>query len=75
MAKKIVLIRYLEEVRAHAYVTNRRPQPALPFFIMPLHLCRTKTLPVTRPRMWALNATWQNGPEVAIPVRINHHGP
>ena len=76
MAKKVILMKFLQEIRGYALVTNRRPAPRPPaIFLMQLRKHRAQARPSNRPQPVAITAAWQNGPDVALPVRINHLRP
>lgn len=76
MAKKVLLMKLLQEIRGYDRITNRRPAPRPPAFYL-LHL-RARN-PPTRlspsPQRLAITADWQNSADVALPVRINHFEP
>ena len=76
MAKKVILMKFLQEIRGYAHVTNRRPAPRPPtIFLMQLRERRAQELLSHRPQPVAITAAWQNGADVASPVQINHVNP
>ena len=76
MAKKFMLMRFLQEIQGYAEVTNRQPAPRSPaVFMMQLREQRTQPQQVSRRQPLAITTAWQNGPEVELPVRIHHLEP
>ena len=76
MAKKVILMKFLQELRGYALVTNRRPAARPPAIVlMQLRERRAQALLANRPQPVAIIAAWQNGADVASPVRINHVNP
>ncbi len=76
MAKKFILTRFLQVIHGYAEVTNRRPAPRPPaIFLMQMRKQHTQTQLSSRPRPLAIATAWQNGPDVALPVPINHLEP
>lgn len=76
MAKKVVLMKYLQEVSGYAQVTNRRPAPRPPvIYLMQLRERQAQTHLSKRPQRLSITTAWQNGSDVALPVRINHLTP
>lgn len=73
MAKKVLLMKLLSEFRGYEQVTNRRPAPRPPaLYLMQLREKLAQGHTPKRPQRVAITADWQNGAEVALPVRINH---
>lgn len=76
MAKKVILMKFLQEVRGYAQVTNRRPAPRPPaVYLMQLRERHAQAHLSKRPQRLAIATAWQNGTDVALPVRINHLKP
>ena len=76
MAKKVILMKFLQEIRGFAVVTNRLAAPRAPgIFLIQLREHRTPAKFPQRPQPLAITAAWQDGAEVASPVRINHCNP
>ena len=76
MAKKVILMRFLQEIRGHARLTNRRPVPPPPaMLLMQLRGHHAPDYVFQRPQPVAITPAWQNGADVALPVRINHLRP
>ena len=73
MAKKLILMKLLQEYRGYEQVTNRRPAPRPPaLYLMQLRERRAQAQAPKRQRL-AIATEWQqNGAESALPVRINH---
>jgi hypothetical protein len=73
MAKKLILMKLLQEFRGYEQVTNRRPAPRPPaLYLMQLRERRAQAQAPKRQRV-AITADWQqNTADVALPVRINH---
>jgi hypothetical protein len=73
MAKKVMLMKLLTESRGYAQVTNRRPEPRPPaIYLMQLRERLAQNHGPKRPQRVAITTIWQNGAEVALPIRINH---
>lgn len=73
MARKIILMKLLQEFRGYAQVTNRRPAPRPPaLYLMQLRDNVARSHATKRPQRVSITTVWQNGAEVALPVRINH---
>jgi hypothetical protein len=76
MAKKVLLIKMLQEIRGYEWITNRRPAPRPPaFYLMQLRERHTASPPFQMPQRLAITADWQNSADVALPVRISHLEP
>ena len=74
MAKKIILMKLLQEIRGHANVTNRRPAPAAPMLYL-MQLRRRNAHAHVRPQppqRLSITAQWQNPGEAPAPIKINH---
>jgi len=74
MAKKVILMKLLQEIRGHANVTNRRPNPAAPMLYL-MQLRRRNASAHGRPQppqRLAITAQWQNPGEAPAPIKINH---
>jgi hypothetical protein len=75
MAKKVMLMKFLQEVQGYAEVTNRQPAPRPPaIFLIQLRAQHMQALSSSRPSL-AITTAWQDEPEVALPVRIHHLEP
>lgn len=73
MAKKVLLLKLLQEFRGYEQVTNRRPAPRPPaLYLMQLREKLGHGHIPKRPQRVAITADWQNPNEVALPIRINH---
>lgn len=76
MAKKVILMKLLQEMRGYENVTNRRPTPAAPLlYLMQLRQRNAQGQvpnPPTQARV-AITASWQNATELPAPIEI-HHG-
>lgn len=73
MARKLMLMKLLQESRGYAQVTNRRPTPRPPaIYLMQLRDKASRAHATRRPQRVSITTDWQNGAEVALPVRINH---
>ena len=73
MAKKLLLMKLLQEFRGYAQVTNRRPAPRPPaLYLMQLRERLAHTQAPKRLQRVAITTDWQNSAEVALPIRINH---
>ena len=76
MAKKVLLMKLLQEIRGYDRITHRRPAPRPPaFYQMQVRERHTPAHLSTRPQRLAITASWQNSADVALPVRINHLEP
>ena len=76
MAKKVILMKFLQEIRGYAHVTNRRPAPRPPTIVlMQLRERRAQAVQANRPQPVAITTAWHNAAEVESPVRINHFNP
>lgn len=75
MAKKVILMKLLQEIRGYASVTNRRPTPATPMLYL-MQLRRRNAYAQVRapqpPHRLAITAHWQNPGEAPSPIKINH---
>ena len=75
MAKKIILMKLLEEMRGHANVTNRRPTPPAPMLYL-MQLRRRNAHAYSRashpPQRLAITAHWENPGESPAPIKIHH---
>jgi hypothetical protein len=77
MAKKVILMKLLQEIRGYANVTNRRPTPATPMlYLMQLrrrnaHAHTQVRVPQPLKRL-AITANWQNPGEAPAPIKIHH---
>lgn len=74
MAKKVIFMKLLQEIRGHASVTNRRPTPATPTLYL-MQLRRRNAYAQGRPQppqRLAITAQWQNPGEAPSPIKINH---
>jgi hypothetical protein len=74
MAKKLLLMKLLQEVRGHANVTNRRPTPATPMLYL-MQLRRRNAYAHGRPQppqRLAITAQWQNSGDAPAPIKIHH---
>lgn len=74
MAKKLILMKLLQEMRGHANVTNRRPTPATPTLYL-MQLRRRNAYAHGRPQApqrLAITAQWQNSGEAPAPIKIHH---
>lgn len=73
MAKKILLMKLLQELRGYEQITNRRPAPRPPaLYLMQLREKQAQANLPKRPQRRAIATDWQNGAEVPLPIRINH---
>jgi hypothetical protein len=73
MAKKILLMRLVQEIHGYAQVTNRRPSPRPPaLYLLQLREKAARAHAGRRPQRVSITTDWQNSAEVALPVRINH---
>ena len=76
MAKKVQLMRMLQEIEGYNRITNRRPAPRPPVvYLLQMRERRPPTHLSKRPQRLAITAAWQNSADVALPVRINHAVP
>jgi hypothetical protein len=76
MANKVLLMKMLQEIRGYEQTTNRRPAPRPPaFYLMQLRERHPLVHLSAPPQRLAITADWQNGADVALPVRINHLAP
>lgn len=77
MAKKVILMKLLQEIRGYANVTNRRPTPATPMlYLMQLrrrNAHASDRAPQARQRL-AITTKWQNPGEAPSPIKIHHTG-
>jgi len=74
MAKKVILMKLLQEMRGHANITNRRPTPTTPMLYL-MQLRRRNASVNGRsqpPQRLAITAQWQNPGEAPAPIKINH---
>jgi hypothetical protein len=74
MAKKVILMKLLQELRGYANVTNRRPTPAAPTLYL-MQLRRRNAHAYNRPQppqRLAITAHWQNPGEAPAPIKIHH---
>lgn len=74
MAKKVMLMKMLQEIRGLEVLTHRRPIPRPAF----LYLMKLRAQPsqIHQPeKRLAITADWQNGPDVPLPVKIRHFDP
>ena len=75
MAKKVILMKLLQEIRGYANVTNRRPTPAAPMLYL-MQLRRRNAHADGRvpqaPQRLAITAHWQNPSEAPSPIKIHH---
>lgn len=75
MAKKVMLMKLLQEMRGYANVTNRRPTPATPMlYLMQLRQRNAHAharVPKSSQRL-AITAHWQNAGEAPSPIKIHH---
>ena len=70
-----MLMRFLQEVQGYAKVTDRQPAPRPPaIFLIQLREQHMQARSSSRPSL-AITTAWQNGPDVALPVRIHHLEP
>ena len=74
MAKKFKLARFLQEIHGYAEVTNRRPSPPPPWIFL-MQLRQQQAQFSSRPQARAIPTAWQEGPDVALPIRIHHLDP
>ena len=71
MAAKVKILKLLQEIRGFAEITNRRPQPRLPgFVLMQLRSHVAHTTLARRKRSITINS--QNLPDIPHPVKIIH---
>jgi hypothetical protein len=76
MAKKVLLMKLVQEIRGYEQITNRRPAPRPPAILLMQLRERQSPGPLSkRPQRRAITAAWQDSAEVALPVRINHLKP
>jgi hypothetical protein len=71
MAAKLRLIRLMQQVRAHAQVTNRRPapRPAMPYLMQ----LRERVAPARMPsRRLFVSTDAQAADHTPLPIKINH---
>lgn len=77
MAKKVILMKLLQEIRGYANVTNRRPTPATPMLYLMQLRRRNAYAQVRAPQplqRLAITAHWQNPGEAPSPIKIHHTG-
>ena len=76
MAKKITLARFMQEIQGSPWVKSRRtsPRPSA-IFLMRMREQRAQLQQAYRRQTVAITTTWQSGPDVALPIRINHLDP
>lgn len=75
MAKKVILLRLLQELRGYESVTNRRPAPATPLlYLMQLRQRNAQAqVRAVRPApRLAITTHWENAGEAPSPIKINH---
>ena len=74
MAKKVMLMKMLQEIRGLEVLTHRRPTPR-PSILYLMKLREQAThIPLPEKRL-AITTDWQNGPDVPLPVKIRHFNP
>jgi hypothetical protein len=77
MAKKVMLLKLLQEMRGYQHVTNRRPVPATPLlYLMQLrqrnaHVHARTAAPAPLQRL-AIATDWQNPGEAPATIKIHH---
>ena len=73
MAKKLLLMKMLQEFRSYEQVTNRCPVPRPPaLYLMQMRERLMQPHLTRRLQRVAITTQWQNSNEVALPIRINH---
>lgn len=76
MAKKVLLMKLLQEIRGYDQIANRRPAARPPaFYLMQLRKRQMQAHLSMPPQRLAITTDWQSNAEVALPVRINHLEP
>jgi hypothetical protein len=80
MAKKVMLLKLLQEMRGYQQVTNRRPVPATPLlYLMQLRQRNThvhaRTVAPSQPQRLAITTDWQNIGETPAAIKIHHLDP
>ena len=74
MANKVKIMKMLQEIRGLEVLTHRRPTPR-PAILVLMKL-REQAAQQHHPKPWqAITTEWQNGPDVALPVKIRHFDP
>lgn len=75
MAKKVMLMKLLQEIRGYESVTNRRPAPATPLLYL-MQLRERKTHAPARPprttQRVAITTHWPKTAETPAPIKIHH---
>lgn len=74
MAKKVMLMKMLQEIRGLEVLTHRRPTPR-PAIIYLMKLREQATQNHQPKQRLAIIADWQNGPDIPLPVKIRHFNP
>lgn len=71
MANKAKLMRFLQEVRGHAQITNRRPAPRPSVLYLMQLRARNEQVNVPKRRLIVVSETSEH-PETPMPIKINH---
>ncbi len=72
MATKVLMLKLLQELRAFAEVTNRRPPPRSPGLL--LMQLRSAAHPKLPPRTRSIEVAVKDLTEIPHPVKITHLG-
>jgi hypothetical protein len=71
MANKAKLMKFLQEVRGHAQITNRRPAPRPSVLYLMQLRARNDQVAAPKRRLTVVNEAHANG-DVPLPIKINH---
>ena len=74
MAKKVRLMKMLQEIRGLEVLTHRRPAPR-PAFLYLMKLREQATQNHRPKQRLAIATEWQNGPDIPRAVKIRHFDP
>lgn len=72
MAKKVILMKLLQELRGYANVTNRRPAPPNSLVYLMQLRQRNQVRGSRSQQRLAITAQWQNPGESPSPIKIKH---
>lgn len=75
MAKKVILMKLLQELRGYDHILNRRPaQPTPLIYLMQLRQrnANAQLRPSRSQQRVAITAQWQNASDAPSPIKIKH---